>query len=116
MTYERLRAMGTNGVHEPVTGYENGRLIGTKRLYTDGKFKSEDGRAKFMMTEWRGLQVAGREQQKEKYPFLINNGRNNLVWQNAFYDVHTPFVRERIPVAPIEINPDDMKRLGIEAG
>jgi arsenite oxidase large subunit len=116
VTYERLRAMGTNGVHEPVTGYENGKLIGTKRLYTDGKFKSDDGRAKFMTTEWRGLQVAGREQQKEKYAFLINNGRNNLVWQNAFYDVHTPFVRERIPVAPIEMNPDDMKRLGIEAG
>ena len=108
--------MGTNGVHEPVVGYENGKLIGTKRLYTDGKFKGEDGRAKFMATEWRGLQVAGRQQQEEKYAFLINNGRNNLVWQNAFYDIHTPFVRERIPVAPIEMNPDDMKRLGIDAG
>ena len=26
-----------------------------------------------------------------------NNGRNNLIWQNAIYDVHTPFVRERTP-------------------
>jgi formylmethanofuran dehydrogenase subunit D len=107
--------MGTNGVHKPVIGYKNGKLIGTKRLYTDGKFKGKDGRAKFMATDWRGLQVAGREQQ-EKYALLINNGRNNLVWQNAFYDIHTPFVRERIPVAPIEMNPDDMKRLDIDAG
>ncbi|NYZ14822.1 arsenate reductase (azurin) large subunit [Azospirillum sp. RWY-5-1] len=116
VTYERLRAMGTNGVHEPVVGFENGRLIGTKRLYTDGKFKTDDGRAKFMKTEWRGLEVAGRAQQKEKYAFLINNGRNNLVWQNAFYDVHTPFVRERMPIAPIEMNPGDMAKLGLAAG
>lgn len=116
VTYDRLRNMGTNGVHEPVVGFENGRLIGTKRLYTDGKFKTADGRAKFMKTEWRGLQVAGREQQREKYAFLINNGRNNLVWQNAFYDQHTPFVRERMPVAPIEMNPGDMTTLGLQAG
>ncbi|MBK4722050.1 arsenate reductase (azurin) large subunit [Azospirillum sp. YIM DDC1] len=116
VTYDRLRAAGTNGVFEPVTGYENGRLVGTKRLFTDGTFKTEDGRAKFLATQWRGLQVAGRDQQREKHPFLINNGRNNLVWQNAFYDVHTPFVRERNGVAPIEMHPDDMTRLGLQAG
>ncbi|MGQ9369455.1 arsenate reductase (azurin) large subunit [Azospirillum sp. ST 5-10] len=116
VTYERLRAMGTNGVHEPVVAVRDGKLVGTKRLYTDGRFKTDDGRARFLETAWRGLQVAGRQQQKEKYPFLINNGRNNLVWQNAFYDVHTPFVRERMPVAPIEMNPDDMARLGLAAG
>ena len=38
VTYERLRAMGNNGVQEPVTGFENGALVGTKRLYTDSKF------------------------------------------------------------------------------
>ncbi|WP_029010077.1 arsenate reductase (azurin) large subunit [Azospirillum halopraeferens] len=116
VTYERLRAMGTNGVHEPVTGFADGRLVGTRRLYTDGRFGTQDGRARFLKTEWRGLQAAGRAAQKAKYPFLINNGRNNLVWQNAFYDVHTPFVRERMPVAPIEMNPDDMKALGVAAG
>ena len=116
VTYERLRAMGTNGVHEPVTGYENGKLIGTKRLYTDGTFGTKDGKAQFMPAQWRGLQAKGREAQREKYPFLINNGRNNLIWQNAFYDVHTPFVRERTPVAPIEMNPEDMNKLGVEAG
>ncbi|MBP2316487.1 arsenate reductase (azurin) large subunit [Azospirillum soli] len=116
VTYERLRSMGTNGVQEPVAGFENGKLVGTKRLYADGRFKTDDGRAKFMKAEWRGLQVGGREQQKEKYAFLINNGRNNLIWQNAFYDVHSPFVRERNPVAPIEMNPGDMEKLGLKAG
>jgi arsenite oxidase large subunit len=116
VTYDRLRAMGTNGVQEPVVGDENGKLVGTKRLYSDGKFGTKDGKAHFMPAEWRGLQAKGREAQRKKYPFLINNGRNNLIWQNAFYDVHTPFVRERNPVAPIEMNPEDMKDLGVEAG
>jgi arsenite oxidase large subunit len=116
VTYERLRAMGTNGVQEPCVGYENGKLIGTPRLFTDGKFGTKDGKALFQAAVWRGLQAAGREAQREKYPYLINNGRKNMIWQNAFYDVRTPFVRERFPAPPIEMNPDDMKDLGVVAG
>ena len=116
VTYERLRAMGTNGVQEPAVGFENGKLVGTKRLYTDGTFGTEDGKAHFMPTAWRGLQARGREAQRDRHRFLINNGRKNLIWQNAFYDVHTPFVAERIPVAPIEMNPEDMQELGIAPG
>ena len=116
VTYDRLRAMGTNGVQEPCVGYENGKLIGTPRLFTDGKFGTEDGKALFQATQWRGLQAEGREAQRDKYAFLINNGRKNMIWQNAFYDVRTPFVRERFPAPPIEMNPDDMKDLGVEAG
>lgn len=116
VTYERLRAMGTNGVQEPCTGFENGKLLGTQRLYGDGKFGTKDGKAVFQSTLWRGLQAKGREAQREKYPYLINNGRKNMIWQNAFYDVRTPFVRERFPAPPIEMGPDDMKALGVEAG
>ena len=116
VTYERLRAMGTNGVQEPATAFENGKLVGTTRLYVDGKFGTDDGKAHFQAAQWRGLQAKGREAQREKYPFLINNGRKNMIWQNAFYDVRTPFVRERFPVPPIEMNPEDMKKLGLAAG
>ena len=45
VTYDRLRAMGTNGVQEPATGFEDGKLVGTKRLFADGKFDSKDGKA-----------------------------------------------------------------------
>ena len=116
VTYERLRAMGTNGVQEPVTGFENDQLIGTQRLYTDGVFSTSDGKAHFQAAEWRGLQAAGREAQRDAYPFLINNGRKNMIWQNMFYDVRTPFVMERFPAPPIEMNPTDMDALGVEAG
>ena len=86
VTYERLRAMGTNGFQEPATDFKDGKLIGTKRLFADGKFGSKDGKATFMETKWRGLQAPGKEEEKEKWPFLINNGRTNMVWQNAYLD------------------------------
>ena len=59
VTYERLRAMATNGFQEPAVDFKDGKIIGTKRLYTDGKFK--EGKAKFMPTQWRGLQAAGKQ-------------------------------------------------------
>ncbi len=116
VTYDRLRAMGTNGVQEPCLGFQDGKLVGTSRLYTDGKFGTADGKAHFMAAPWRGLQAQGRAAQQARYGFLINNGRKNMIWQNAFYDVRTPFVRERFPVPPIEMNPEDMAALGLAAG
>jgi arsenite oxidase large subunit len=116
VTYARLKALGTNGFQEPATGFTDGKIAGTKRLYTDGKFSTKDGKAAFMVTQWRGLQAAGKAEQKAKYRFLINNGRTNVVWQNAFMDQHNDFVSDRLPYPFIEMNPDDMKELGVKPG
>jgi len=116
VTYERLRAMGTNGFQEPATGFEDGRIIGTARLYTDGVFSSEDGKARFMDAPWRGLQAPGKEQQRANYRFLINNGRANQVWQSAYLDVQNELVMDRWPFPFIEIHPDDMAELGVAEG
>lgn len=116
VTYDRLRAMGNNGVQEPVTGYADGRLTGTKRLYADGIFSTGDGKARFCAAGWRGLQAPGKQQQKERYAFLINNGRSNLHWQNWFLDQENDFVKDRFPFPFVEMNPDDMAGLGVEAG
>ncbi len=119
VTYERLRAAGNNGVQEPVKGYENGALVGTKRLYEDGVFTRhgrEDGKALFCMGSWRGLQAPGKAQQQASFAFLINNGRANLNWQNWFLDQKNDFVMDRFPVPFIQINPDDMAELGLKPG
>ncbi len=116
VTYERLRAMGNNGVQEPVVDFKDGKLIGTKRLYTDGKFGGKDGKAIFMEAVWRGMQAPGKEEQKAKFKYLINNGRANLVWQNAFLDQDSDFVMDRWPYPFIEMSPDDMSELGLNAG
>ena len=116
VTYERLRAMGTNGFQEPAVGFQDGKIIGTKRLFADGKFNSSDGKATFMTTEWRGLQAPGKEAERTKFPFLINNGRTNTVWQNAYLDQDNEFVMDRVPYPFLQMNPQDMAELGLKEG
>ena len=116
VTYERLRAMGTNGVQEPATGFEDGKLVGTQRLYADGVFSTEDGKARFMDAPWRGLEAPGKEEESKKFAFLINNGRANHVWQSAYLDQREDLVMDRWPYPFIQMNPDDMKDLGLSAG
>jgi arsenite oxidase large subunit len=119
VTYDRLRAMGNNGVQEPVVGYEDGKLVGTKRLYADGQFDRhgrEDKKALFCAGAWRGLQAAGKAAQRDSYAFLINNGRSNLNWQNWFLDKDNDFVSDRYPFPFIEINPEDMAELDLKQG
>ena len=116
VTYARLRAMGTNGFQEPATALDGERIIGTKRLFADGKFNRPDGRASFAATQWRGLQAEGKQAEKDKFPFLINNGRANLVWQNAYLDQHSDLVRDRFPLPFLQIHPDDMAELHLAEG
>jgi arsenite oxidase large subunit len=116
VTYDLLRTMGTNGFQEPATAVENGTIVGTKRLYADGKFGTEDGRATFMATEWRGLQAPGKQAQKDTFPYLINNGRANVVWQSAYLDQEDDFVMDRWPLPFLEMHPDDMTELGVADG
>ncbi|XWN32094.1 MAG: arsenate reductase (azurin) large subunit [Devosia sp.] len=116
VTYERLREMGTNGFQEPAVGFENGEIVGTKRLYADGNFSTDDGRARFCVAEWGGLRAPGKEEQKAEFDFLINNGRANLVWQSAYLDDENEFVMDRWPFPYIEMNPDDMTGIGVEEG
>ena len=116
VTYDRLRAMGTNGVQEPATGFENGKLIGTKRLFADGKFSTKDGKATFMATEWRGFQAPGKEEESKKFAFLINNGRANHVWQSAYLDQQSDFVMDRWPYPVHSNEPGGHEGAGLSAG
>ena len=115
VTYERLRAMGTNGFQEPATAFTDGKIVGTKRLYADGKF-GKDGKAKFMATQWRGLEAPGKQEQKDKFAYLINNGRANAVWQSIYLDQQNEYVMDRWPYPYLQIHPDDMAELGVKAG
>ncbi|MBE7470866.1 MAG: arsenate reductase (azurin) large subunit [Anaerolineales bacterium] len=114
-TYERLRAMGNNGVQLPVKEYNDGKLIGTEMIYEDGKFSTADGKAIFKATPWPGLPKPVQAQ-KDKYKFWVNNGRVNEVWQTAYHNKYMAFVTNRFPMAIVEINPDDAKSLKIASG
>jgi arsenite oxidase large subunit len=114
-TYALLRKAGTNGVQLPIKEVQGDKLVGTEMIYTDNKFSTSDGRAHFKPAPWNGLpeMVAG---QKAKYKFWINGGRANEVWQTAYHDEFNSFVRDRFPLAFLEMNPDDAKGLGVDPG
>jgi arsenite oxidase large subunit len=116
VTYDRLRAMGNNGFQEPATGFADGKIAGTQRLYVEGVFSTEDGKARFMDAPWRGLQAPGKQAEKDKWPFLINNGRTNHVWQSAYLDQQEELIVDRWPYPFIQLNPEDMTELGIKEG
>ena len=119
VTYDRLRAMGNNGVQEPVQGYVDGKLVGVERLYMDGVFTRhgrEDGKALFLAAQWRGLQAPGKEQERASYKFWINNVRANIFWQNQFLDKDNDFIQDRFPYPFIEMNADDMVEIGLNPG
>jgi len=118
-TYERLREAGNNGVQEPIRGYENGALVGTERLYTDGVFTRhgrEDGKALFIASGWRGWQAPGKAREQAAHKYWINNVRANIFWQNQFLDQDNDFVQDRFPYPFIEMNPDDMVEEGLNPG
>ena len=116
VTYERMREMGTIGFQEPATGYENGRIVVTRRLYADARFGTDDGRALFCVAEWTSLQADGKEEQRRQFPYLTKNGRANLVWQSAYLDKDNDLVMDRWPYPYIEMHPDDMAEIGAGAG
>ena len=116
VTYERLRAMGNNGVLEPVVGFENGKLVGTERLYSNGEFGTEDKKARFCAAGWRGWQAEGKAEEQAKYKYWINNGRANIFWQNQFLDQDNDFIQDRFPFPFIEMNPADMADIGTGPG
>jgi len=114
VTYERLRALGNNGVQLPVQGLENGALVGTEVLYTE-RFATEDGLARFQPAPWSGL-LPLAQAQKDKYPFWVNNGRVNELWQSLYNDEHNPARMARWPATLVEIGTADAARLGIASG
>lgn len=114
VTYARLRELGNNGVQLPVKEIKDGKLIGTEVLYTE-KFDTKDGRAKFLPARYNGfLPLAQKD--KDKYPFWINNGRINELWQSQHNDEHVEFRVNRWPMSLVEIGEADAKHLGIKNG
>ena len=99
------------------TGFKDGKIVGTKRLFADGKFGAKDGKAHVHgRRSGAACRRRASRQQKDKFTFLINNGRTNHVWQNAYLDQENEFVMDRWPYPFIEMNPDDMTELGAEGG
>ncbi|MEW5838601.1 MAG: nitrate reductase [Pseudomonadota bacterium] len=84
---------------------------GTPRLFTDGRFHTPDGRARFIAITPR-LPVHATS---ARYPFILNTGRVRDQWHTMTRTGKTGRLLAHIDEPYCEIHPADAKRLGLSA-
>ena len=87
----------------------NGHRPNTSRLYEDGKFETEDGKAKLFAVEWEPYP----EQPSKAYPFVFNTGRTVEHWHTRTKTKEVKILERMSPSAWLEMNPRDARRLGL---
>ena len=80
------------------------------RLYADGVFEYDDGKAKLLPVPWKPFP----EQPNEKYPFILNTGRTVEHWHTRTKTSQVAILERMSPNAWLEMNPQDARRLALE--
>jgi len=81
-----------------------------KRMYTDGRFNTADGRAKFAAFHSKGL----AEPIDNEYPFVLTIGRLYEHWHTMTRTGRIPKIMKRQPNPFLEIHPQDAQRLRVQ--
>ena len=109
ISHQRLQEEGPLQWPCPKEG-ENSLRSRAKRLYTDLRFSTPDGRAQFGAYHSRGL----AEPPDPNYPFVLTTGRLYGHWHTQTRTGRIPKIQKMYPNPFIEIHPRDAKQLGIE--
>jgi assimilatory nitrate reductase catalytic subunit len=107
MSYEAIESNG--GIQWPFPQDTTLNPTLPRRLYTDGKFQTEDGRAKLLPTAWAPFP----EQPSKEYPFILNTGRTVEHWHTRTKTGGIDILQRLSPRAWLEMNPVDAKHLGL---
>jgi anaerobic selenocysteine-containing dehydrogenase len=84
--------------------------VTTSRLYADGKFQTEDGKARLLPVEWEPFP----EQPTRDYPFVLNTGRTVEHWHTRTKTSQVPILEHLAPNAWLEMNPRDAETLKLQ--
>jgi anaerobic selenocysteine-containing dehydrogenase len=105
LSYARLRRDG--GIQWPCPDYE---ADGSSRLYTGGRFPTEDGRARFHVPAWRppAELTDGR--------LALTTGRERDQWHTMTRTANVPQLMKSCPTPYVAIHPSDATRLGLGPG
>ncbi len=107
MTYEALDAHG--GIQWPFpAGATHPRAA--RRLYTDGRFQTDDGKARLIPVQWEPFP----EQPTTPFPMVLNTGRTVEHWHTRTKTQHVPILELLSPNAWLEMNPRDARRLRLK--
>ncbi|RMF22964.1 MAG: nitrate reductase [Cyanobacteria bacterium J083] len=85
--------------------------VAAKRLYTDNRFHTADGRARFAAFHAQGL----AEPPDEEYPFVLTVGRLYEHWHTMTRTGRIPKIMKMQPQPFLEIHPRDAEKLGIDS-
>jgi assimilatory nitrate reductase catalytic subunit len=83
----------------------------SRRLYSDGKFQTEDGRARLVCADWAPFP----EQPGGDYPLVLNTGRTVEHWHTRTKTREVPILERLSPRAWLEMNPRDAKQMGLRS-
>jgi assimilatory nitrate reductase catalytic subunit len=103
LTYELLEQH--NGIQWP---FPDGTTdVKTTRLYGDGHFPTQDGKAKLHCIDWMPFP----EQPNQQFPFVLNTGRTVEHWHTRTKTGQVPILERMSPNAWLEMNPRDAQAL-----
>ncbi|MBN2156452.1 MAG: molybdopterin oxidoreductase family protein [Candidatus Lokiarchaeota archaeon] len=100
------------GIQWPYPSSKNKKTDTYRRLFDDGVFYHEDGKAQFLYDDI----LPYPEEINQDYPFILITGRGNIsTWHTHTRTGKVPLLARKLPKDPyIEISTTDAKNLGIE--
>jgi assimilatory nitrate reductase catalytic subunit len=108
MTYSTIESTG--GIQWPFPEGASLDPAASRRLYTDGNFQTEDGRARLLPTQWAPFP----EQPNREFPFVLNTGRTVEHWHTRTKTGGISILQRMSPRAWLEMNPVDAKHLAMK--
>ncbi|MBC1218699.1 nitrate reductase [Nostoc sp. UCD121] len=109
ISHTQLQEQGPTQWPHPQESRGAGGEISRKRLYTDLRFHTPDGRARFGAYYSKGL----AEPPDPDYPFVLTNGRLYGHWHTQTRTGRIEKICKMHPAPFIEIHPRDAAKLGI---
>jgi anaerobic selenocysteine-containing dehydrogenase len=82
----------------------------TRRLYSDGRFQTEDKRARLIPVAWEMYPEAPTPE----FPFVLNTGRTVEHWHTRTKTGQVPILQRLSPSAWLEMNPRDARALRLK--
>jgi assimilatory nitrate reductase catalytic subunit len=104
MSYETIEQHG--GIQWPFPAGATG-AADTRRLYADGRFQTEDGRARLIPVTWEPFP----EQPTPDFPLVLNTGRTVEHWHTRTKTGQVPILERLSPNPWLEMNPRDARAM-----
>ena len=89
-----------------------GAAVGQARLYTDGRFATPDGRARFAAVRWEPVS----EERVSQFPFALTTGRLRDQWHGMTRTGNAGRLFAHSPEPCVQLHPQDLQRLGLQDG